>query len=569
MSERYLLALLATTLLLLQGCAGLYFKDAGKPPAPTSYALSEYPAREYWAGIVFNGAKVGFSHFKLTPSDAQKDSFIIKSQAYLRFRFLTYDKEIILKSEDHVAGDLTLKRFYHEYTLDNSHLEIRGRVRHSDLEITTRNPRQEVTQSFPLQEKIYPASVINIFPLVQGLEIGKKFHYLVFDGQTQSVDRVDQEVVAYEESELFSGRAFKIKTRLHGQSVTSWIDISGRPQLELSHGGIIISVLENEKSAMKYLAQAALNKDETLLGFCLIKTEQPLAEPERVKHLELYISGVGNMLFLPADDRQACEPFGKGVVCRVHADWQYVPEQQIEPVIQVPLNRYLESSFIIPSDHPSIQQQANRIINEGGRSADPILLLVEWIKNSIRQEAVDVFSALDVLEYGKAECQGHSYLYAAFARALKIPTRIVNGIVYSAEHQGFLYHTWAESYHRNRWVAVDPTFYQVPADATHVKFVEGERISDLLSLVEVIGRIRILIRSVEYSAQPPSSKNFNLLRPTANDDWGLTEPQLSSINTLSENTAFQTGKDFRPAQKLCRTAGSSSILTRYMRCTDE
>jgi hypothetical protein len=37
---------------------------------------------------------------------------------------------------------------------------------------------------------------------------------------------------------------------------------------------------------------------------------------------------------------------------------------------------------------------------------------------------------------------------------------------------------------------VDPTFGQVPVDATHIKLVEGEKFEDLSRLVNVIGRIK-------------------------------------------------------------------------------
>ena len=52
--------------------------------------------------------------------------------------------------------------------------------------------------------------------------------------------------------------------------VTTWIDSKGRPVLEMSLGGIIISALESKTIAQRYLTQAAINKDETLLDFSLI-----------------------------------------------------------------------------------------------------------------------------------------------------------------------------------------------------------------------------------------------------------------------------------------------------------
>ncbi|HVN72478.1 MAG TPA: transglutaminase-like domain-containing protein [Desulfomonilia bacterium] len=83
---------------------------------------------------------------------------------------------------------------------------------------------------------------------------------------------------------------------------------------------------------------------------------------------------------------------------------------------------------------------------------------------------MDVFTAIDVLDRGKAECQGHAFLYAALARASGIPTKVVNGIVYSDDFGVFLYHTWVESCIGDSWVTVDPTFSQIRPDATHIVF---------------------------------------------------------------------------------------------------
>jgi hypothetical protein len=44
---------------------------------------------------------------------------------------------------------------------------------------------------------------------------------------------------------------------------------------------------------------------------------------------------------------------------------------------------------------------------------------------------------------------------------------------------------------------VDPTFAQIPADATHIKLVEGETLQDLVPLASLIGRIRIKILAAD------------------------------------------------------------------------
>jgi hypothetical protein len=44
---------------------------------------------------------------------------------------------------------------------------------------------------------------------------------------------------------------------------------------------------------------------------------------------------------------------------------------------------------------------------------------------------------------------------------------------------------------------VDPTFGQPVADATHLKLVEGESVSDLLPLIDWVGKVRIGVLAQE------------------------------------------------------------------------
>jgi len=63
--------------------------------------------------------------------------------------------------------------------------------------------------------------------------------------------------------------------------------------------------------------------------------------------------------------------------------------------------------------------------------------------------------------------------------------------------KGFLYHSWAESY-LGYWLPVDPTYGQVPVDATHVKLAEGDSAADLAPLTGIIGAIKGRVLKTEY-----------------------------------------------------------------------
>jgi hypothetical protein len=487
----------AILVLALQGCASFYFhKAAFSPPPPRSLTLSDNPIREYWTGIVFNGSKIGFSHFRLAPAAEEKNRFDIQSEAYFRIRFLMLDKKINLRGVDQVADDLSLIRFDYSFDLDGNHLNLSGLRSANQLAVTILNRGKSTPQVISLDTLIYPASAIGLYPFLHGLEVGRRYHYTVYDGQTQKLAPVDQEILAYEESELFRGPAFKIRTQFQGRTVTTWMNDRGDPLLETSLNGVVISVLENEDVARKYLAQAALNKDENMLEFSLIKCDTVISDPDRIHGLTVHISGLANSVVPPSDDRQVCARSGNGSICRLSRPPEPGDQGSVPPDAET-LSRYLAPTIAVSTQHPQISHLAQKIVAGADGGPQRIQALLEWINQHIAREPVDVFTALDVLNGGRAECQGHALLYAAFARTLGIPTRIVNGIVYAPDFRGFLYHSWNESIVDGRWVSVDPTFGQIPVDATHIKLLEGQNLSDLIPLVDMIGKLKVRILSAE------------------------------------------------------------------------
>jgi hypothetical protein len=500
--SRYGCFLLVTLALLLNGCASMYFRKAGEPPSPPpQYNLAEWPYDEYWTGIVFNGAKIGFTHVSVSPVAHEVDSYDVRSEAVLHFRFLMFDKKVNLRSHDQVAADLTLQRFDYDYDLDGNRLKLSGRLVDGRLEMKIISRDHTDRQTIPVEGKLYPASIIAMYPVLHGLEIGRQYNYQVFDGETQSIGEVTQDILAYEESDLYTGNAFKVKTRLHGQKVTTWIDLRGRPALEIGQGGVIISGLESEIMAKKYLAQASINKEEILLDFSLIRTNVLILEPELVTSMKVHLDGIDQQFNVPNDGHQQCERQRDKLFCQINSTKPIENDGgfAMDDHLAMP---YLLSTMTVPSQHELIINKANEIAGEEETNLGRVRLLVQWMQNNIEKEPVDVFTALDVLSTRKAECQGHTYLYSALARSLNIPTRVVNGIVYSEHYQGFLYHTWAESLVNGSWIAVDPTLNQLPADATHIKFVEGENFVDLMPLVDLIGKLQVQIVSIQQHHGP-------------------------------------------------------------------
>ena len=231
-----------------------------------------------------------------------------------------------------------------------------------------------------------------------------------------------------------------------------------------------------------------------VIDFTLVRPDRPVAAPRAARMLRVRLSGMPETLILPSDGTQHCAAEGEDWVCTLRpADWRDSPVVDLNAA---DVQHALQPSFVAPSRHPRIEATAQGLGDVDGDGEALARALVDWIQANVRREAVDVFTALDVLDGGRAECQGHAYLYAALARARGLPTRIVNGLVYAQGYEGFLYHTWAESWVDGHWLPVDPTFGQVPVDATHIRLVDGERLADLAPMTDAVGRVGIAILEV-------------------------------------------------------------------------
>ena len=158
---------------------------------------------------------------------------------------------------------------------------------------------------------------------------------------------------------------------------------------------------------------------------------------------------------------------------------------------------------LIQSNNPKIMQLAWRIAGaDKGRdsSARNPRIVAEriniWVHDSIRNRVTfGVPSALRVLQTRTGDCNEHTQLFVALARAVGLPARIAAGLAFVDGK--FYYHAWPEVL-LNDWVAVDPTFGQFPADAAHLRFVVGG-LARQTELLRLMGNLKIDVLSVNES----------------------------------------------------------------------
>ena len=148
---------------------------------------------------------------------------------------------------------------------------------------------------------------------------------------------------------------------------------------------------------------------------------------------------------------------------------------------------------LIQSGDSRIVALARRI---RGATRDPMIAaqrINTWVHDSLKKTvSVTVPSAIQVLESRSGDCNEHTQLFVALSRAAGVPARIAAGLAHV--NGKFYYHAWPEVF-VGKWIAVDPTFGQFPADAGHLRVVYGG-LSRQAELLRLMGTLKIdVIRS--------------------------------------------------------------------------
>lgn len=152
----------------------------------------------------------------------------------------------------------------------------------------------------------------------------------------------------------------------------------------------------------------------------------------------------------------------------------------------------LEAEPLVESGNREIRALAGRIRGGSRDPRDVAERINRWVHDSLKQRITfGIPDALEVLHARSGDCNEHTQLYVALARATGIPARAAAGL--ALVNGKFYYHAWPEVY-LGRWVAVDPTFGEFPADAGHLRFVVGG-LTRQASLMALIGNLRIDVLS--------------------------------------------------------------------------
>ena len=234
----------------------------------------------------------------------------------------------------------------------------------------------------------------------------------------------------------------------------------------------------------------------------IIRVKKRLGDRERIASLKLRLSGIKRKEAMIDDDRQRYDRGGE--LAGAHTVTLTPAEPPAKP-LGLPLKlgpadkeiaEWLKPSASAQSDAPAIIKAAKKIVGAETNSLKAASKIQAWVYENVDKKFLAAMSnAAGVLEKMEGDCSEHSVLFVALCRAAGIPARQAVGIGYSSAMKGFGYHAWGEVY-VGKWVAMDPTWGQDFADATHVKFGLGDTES-LGTIGALFGSLKIEVIEIK------------------------------------------------------------------------
>ena len=504
--------LLVETVLVVAGLVflGWLFTDSYRQPsAPLAFSLdaSSEGVDETWSGLYVGEEKIGYSVNRTAPRD--DGGLILQERTRLKLMLLGAPNEVTLANDVDIAaaGHVESLRSQVRTTVQGVPVTLRAEGRSTGgtgMEIDLFQAGVKLS-TLTLDE--VPATAATLYRVVaeRTPEVGQSFALPYFNPMSLGSAEAEVTVKGKEKASLPTGEevdAWRLAVNNSGQTLSVLVTPDGKRISEQEEeGGLGMKVLwETREDALEKGWPADEADAVDLIALSSIPLDQRLPGGGRaVKRLVLKVDGpqaVSDLLgrfhgenWDPETEELTIERSSMDGA----ADYQ-LPSQDRA------MQPWLRSTAFVQAENPKMVRTAGEVLGDQLQAVQATEILQSWVYRNVEKVPVaGVPSASEVLDSMRGDCNEHTTLYTALARSVGLPTRLAAGIVYSESifaDGAFYYHAWPEVWLGDRWFAVDPTFGQSPADATHLKLVEGE-LDKQAELMGVIGRLRLSVVEVE------------------------------------------------------------------------
>jgi hypothetical protein len=446
---------------------------AREPLATAAAAMPAASEGSEWSGLYMHGAKIGYAQSRISPT---QDGFRLEETSAMRLTMLGEEQAVRAMTTADAGRDWAVRTFAVTIESDLGPLAVRGEVVGEVLHLHMTTAGETTEQTLSLREPIYVPGAARARLRSLGLRPGLRLEVPVFDPSTMQSAATTLTVGERETIRIGSRDvvAWRVTEAMRGIESVVWLDEGGHMLRE--HGPMGLEV--RRESAADAVSAGWKGAPVDLLGAVAVQVRGSISAPRELARLEVRLNGLGAVA-PPRDARQRLA----GDILSVRRE-SLPSETYLLPYRGEAWAGELVATPFLQIEHPSVQAAAREALADARDAGAATERLRHWVRTHLRQRpAATIPNAVQVLQTRTGDCNEHAVLFAALARAVGLPARVVSGVVYL--DGAFLYHAWNEVWLGEGWVSVDTAFDQMPADATHIKLVEGgpEAHAELMSLV--------------------------------------------------------------------------------------
>lgn len=440
----------------------------------------ERDRRVEYQSIYFKDDKIGYVENQFLPQDDQ--TLRIKQQARMQLMISGQNHPVELDLDALLGSQSDLISFEFSFTSPFYRMRADGTVNGETVtfELDTGNNvvRDQVVLDGPPRLSTSRRSYL----LSQDIGEGEKLKIPWFDPFSLTGK---ESVIEYrgKEKVLINDRVYNLHRfteNFGGARLNSWLDDDGLVIKEESPAGFVF-IKEPEFKA-KSMATSEEGRSD-LLASVAVEVTGEMFDLAAKTDARYRITLPEEIEFALDSGRQS---FDDQILRVVKEDLSSLGS---EPGICAEAQEQLLASPYIQAGAPEIIEQSQALTRDQTDDLEKVKTLAEWVYTNLeKRPVIGIPDALTTLKSGIGDCNEHASLFAALSRAAGIPTTIAVGVVY--HKQAFYYHAWNEVCVGGQWISLDTTTNQLPADLSHLKFIEGE-LQEQIKIGALINNLQI------------------------------------------------------------------------------
>ena len=435
----------------------------------------------YWYDIYVGPNKIGYAS---TAIDKVGEEIIIRHEREMKVRKNGKETTLFASLRCLCDPSYSIKSFeYTNHFKDEKGIKATGQVDHENILFFLESPEKRRTFKTPMKGKDFYFPITFIPFLVQkNPPPGSAFTIPVLDFNNLSIN--DMRVVLEEIRPIKVGINVLTLYKFKAGNAVWWSNERGMLVKEDNPMGFTLySQIE---------AFAKDPSDRTLFDYSslpFLKSNKIVQDSEKLSTLKVRVKGFP---LAPTLYENSLVTLKDDILTIGKEDVEGIKKRSYRlPYKDDAVSPFLKSDQWVLSEEKTIKGNA---LNMATVEKHDALRLARYLNSNLyfTVKTMPLFVLQDSLDIFRSHVGDHierTIMFASFARAAGLPTRLVGGLVYRDGY--FYFHTWPEVWFE-KWIPVDPTLAQFAADVTHIPLKEGT-LKDITSIIHVIQSIDIEI----------------------------------------------------------------------------